>query len=501
MKKLFITIFILLLFLPPVLWMGLFLTDKDKYEALEYDLGEKREKTRIESVSDLALSGEIITDYFADRAPFRSTVITFKRSADSAIEKPYEQDIRPAALKVIYGIEDPRKQLTVDVIARIGQKTMVSSEKIRAMLAEEAAESALEDAPAENEPEEEPAEEPEEFVETEHEWLVNNVIEPTYISYGYTEYVCKYCGETMIDDWTDKLVDTSYLAPNVHGDTTIGRFDWLFLYGWGNIPYYQANNILSEADMAVYVDRLNTLQALCDARGVKFAVIWAPSKDTIYPEYMPDFEVYDTYKRVPRLYDYIRANSSVKIAFPKEKLKDITRYYDSYYKYDSHWNFVGSFIGTQTLYSLIDMPQTNIMSLNVTKESQIANGDLIMLGGLNAADYPPFYEYTVHYKDWVSTTYETPENVLLNDSIYKTEAETGNNVRFVMVGDSYRNFMIPYIKKDFDHCTFIHREHVREATEDILNANILVLQSAERYDYKCLADMEYLIQLLSQNTQ
>ena len=160
MKKLFITIFILLLFLPPVLWMGLFLTDKDKYEALEYDLGEKREKTRIESVSDLALSGEIITDYFADRAPFRSTVITFKRSADSAIEKPYEQDIRPAALKVIYGIEDPRKQLTVDVIARIGQKTMVSSEKIRAMLAEEAAETALKETPAENEPEEEPAEEP-----------------------------------------------------------------------------------------------------------------------------------------------------------------------------------------------------------------------------------------------------------------------------------------------------------------------------------------------------
>ena len=273
------------------------------------------------------------------------------------------------------------------------------------------------------------------------------------------------------------------------------------MYGWGNIPYYQADNLLSEEEMNVYVDRLNTLSALCEERGIKFAVLWAPSKDTVYPEYMPSFEVYDSYKRVPRLYDHIKANSSVKIAFPKAELKNITRYYDSYYRYDSHWNYVGSFIGVQAMYGLLGMPQTDIMSLEVTKESLPASGDLIILGGLNSSDYPSFYEYTVHYKDWIHTTWETEEPVLLNESIYKTEADCGNDTRFVMVGDSYRNYMVKYIKKDFDHCTFVHREHFLEAKDDILAANVLVLESAERYDYKSLADMENLIQLFSSTDQ
>ena len=522
MKKLYIALFLILLFIPPVVWTGLFVADRNLYESLDFDLGEKREKTQLESISDLALNGQAINDYFADRAPFRSILISFKKSFDSKIENPYEYNLKPLALKKFYGIEDAREKMAVDTIAMAGQKALFKSEKIKALFAEEEKSKEVAQSDAEEEifkviEEELPdclnpghrvtlntvtgEEIEEELPAMGHDWQISSTIDPTYINFGYTEYICKVCGEEKIDDWTDKLVDTSYLAPNVHGDTTIGRFDWLFLYGWGNIPYYQADNLLSEEEMNLYVDRLNTLSALCEERGIKFAVLWAPSKDTVYPEYMPSFEVYDSYKRVPRLYDHIKANSSVKIAFPKAELKNITRYYDSYYRYDSHWNYVGSFIGVQAMYGLLGMPQTDIMSLEVTKESLPASGDLIILGGLNSSDYPSFYEYTVHYKDWIHTTWETEEPVLLNESIYKTEADCGNDTRFVMVGDSYRNYMVKYIKKDFDHCTFVHREHFLEAKDDILAANVLVLESAERYDYKSLADMENLIQLFSSTDQ
>ena len=518
MKRFYIIIFLIMLFLPPIIWQGIKIADDDLYTSLDYDLGEKRNKTDIESVSELALSSEVITDYFADRAPFRSQVITLKRTVDSAIESPYEENIKPSAMKALYGVEDSRDVMTAQVISQVGERKIYKSDKIKELFEEknETEEISLESNEEESiyeTIEEQPAdclnpgyrvsinkktgeEIREEFEARGHDWQINEVVEPTYISYGYTEYICKNCEETKVDDWTDKLIDTSYMAPNVHGDTIIGRFDWLFLYGWGNIPYYQATNILSEEDMAVYVDRLNTLQALCDARGVKLAVIWIPSKDTIYPEYMPDFEVKDNYKRVPRLADYIKANSSVRFAFPKEELSSAKRYWDTYYRYDSHWNFVGSYIGVQALYRLLDMPQTDIRYLQVTKEIRDASGDLIELGGLNASDFSSYYEYVVHYKENVATTYETEESVLVAD-IYRTECNSGNDTRFVMIGDSYRNFMVPYIKKDFDHCTFVYRDNVREVTDDILSANVLVLQSAERYDYKSLADMEYLIQLFT----
>ena len=481
MKKFYIILILIVLFFPPVIWTGLFIADKDLYVSLDYDLGEKREKTQIEELNSLALSGEAITDWFADRAPFRSSLISFKKNVDSVLEGPYEYDIKPAALMRIYGIEDTRTKMAVDTIANAGQKYLYKSDKIRNLLTDT---------------EKDVVQTPPDCNIVGHDWRISNMVDPTYISYGYTEYICKNCGEEKTDDWTDKLIDDSYLAPNVHGETTIGRFNWLFLHGWGNLPYYQATNILSEEDMNVYVDKINTLQAICDARGIEFAVILTPSKDTIYPEYMPSFEVMDPYKRVPRLFDYIKEHSSVKITFPCKELKDITRYYESYYKYDSHWNFVGSFIGVQSLYGLLDLPQTDILSLDVTKESREASGDLIELGKLNASDFPPFYEYVVHYKDDVTTTYETQESVLISN-IYKTETDCADERSFVMIGDSYRNFMIPYIKKDFNHCTFAYRDNETEIKDDILNADILVLQSSERYDYRFLKDMEYLIRLFS----
>ena len=292
----------------------------------------------------------------------------------------------------------------------------------------------------------------------------------------------------------DKLFH--YLA---HPLYEYGKDDWIMTKEWDSIQTFHLD--LEEG----YADRFAALmkdaQEISQEHGADFMFWLITNKETVYPEYMPSFEVYDSYKRVPRLYDHIKANSSVKIAFPKAELKNITRYYDSYYRYDSHWNYVGSFIGVQAMYGLLGMPQTDIMSLEVTKESLPASGDLIILGGLNSSDYPSFYEYTVHYKDWIHTTWETEEPVLLNESIYKTEADCGNDTRFVMVGDSYRNYMVKYIKKDFDHCTFVHREHFLEAKDDILAANVLVLESAERYDYKSLADMENLIQLFSSTDQ
>ena len=518
MKRFYIVIFLIMLFLPPLIWQGIKIADNDLYTRLDYDLGEKRNKTKIEDVSQLALSSEVITDYFADRAPFRSEVISLKRTVDSVIESPYEEDIKPAAMKAMYDIDDPKDVMTAKVISQVGERKVFKGDRIKELLSEQDETEEITDESNDNESlyeiaEEKPAdclnpgyrilvdkktgeEIREEYEATGHDWQVNEVVEPTYVSYGYTEYICKNCEETRTDDWTEKLIDTSYLAPNVHGETIIGRFDWLFLYGWGNIPYYQATNILSEEDMSIYADRLNTLQTLCDERGVRLAVIWIPSKDTVYSEYMPSFEVKDQYKRVPRLADYIKQHSTARFAFPKEELVSAKRYWDTYYRYDSHWNFVGAYIGVQSLYGLLDMPKTDIRYVQISRETRDAAGDLIELGGLNANDFSPYYEYVVHYKDNVVTSYETEESVLSAD-VYRTETDCGNDTRFVLIGDSYRSFMVPYIKKDFDHCTFVYRDNVKDVTDDILSANVLVLQSAERYDYKSLADMEYLIWLFS----
>ncbi len=516
--------------LPSIAWYGIEIADADSFARLNFDIGEKREKTVISDVSDMALSGEKVVDYFADRAPFRSSVISMKRNMNSVIETPYEDEIKPVAMKALYGVEDKKQVMAVQTVTKVGQKKAYSSQKVINLLHKEEVlkkEEASKKEEALKKEEEESSDlnfevveevEPDcvndgyqvrinkETQETTketlaalgHDWQVEEVVDATYISGGYTEYSCARCGETKTDDLTEQLIDTSYTAPVVVFTTLMGKYDWLFLYGPEEAPYDLGTNILSDADMALYAQKLSTLQALCDARGITFAILIAPNKSTVYPEYMPTLDVVNTYKRVPRLYDYIKANTGVRISFPVSEMQAVRSSYDPYYKYDSHWNYVGGLVGTQALYGLIGMPQKSVTSLKFAKNKYAARGDLIELANLDASQYAPFYEYYPYYRTKVTMLAET-EGITHFTNIYRTESDSGNDQRFVLIGDSYRNYMIDFIKKDFNHCTFAHRDHKNEIIGDILAANVLVIQTVERNDYKAMQDVDWLIQLLSTN--
>ncbi|MCR5802027.1 MAG: hypothetical protein K6G57_06840, partial [Lachnospiraceae bacterium] len=290
LSKIKIILFVTVLILPTILWIALGVAAPSLRSELDYDLGEKRDKTEVSSIAELSGSGTVLSDYFADRAPFRSLLITTYQKAETALESAYEKGIKPAAMAMIYGSGttdvktasgDAYEQLFAESETPVDET--VSGDGTSAGSAPEVAE------PAKH----------------IHDYVITATVEADYDTYGYTEYICSECGETRTK-WQDKLVDNSYLAPDVRNSVTIiGRREWLFLYGYGNIPYYQATNLLTEEEMAEYAQKLQTLKDLCDDRGITLAVLFVPNKDQVYSEYMPSFQVEDEYKRVARLTDYL----------------------------------------------------------------------------------------------------------------------------------------------------------------------------------------------------
>ena len=138
-------------------------------------------------------------------------MISFKKSFDSKIENPYEYNLKPLALKKFYGIEDAREKMAVDTIAMAGQKALFKSEKIKALFAEEEKSKEAAQSDAEEEifkviEEELPdclnpghrvtlntvtgEEIEEELPAMGHDWQISSTIDPTYINFGYTEYIC-----------------------------------------------------------------------------------------------------------------------------------------------------------------------------------------------------------------------------------------------------------------------------------------------------------------------
>ena len=98
----FILLFLFLIAGPMISWNVL---TKFSYknpqimESLDFDLNEKRLKATISEPVNLETITFELENYYNDRIPFRSILITLKRNIDKILEEPYIKNIEPILLK------------------------------------------------------------------------------------------------------------------------------------------------------------------------------------------------------------------------------------------------------------------------------------------------------------------------------------------------------------------------------------------------------------------
>ena len=515
MKKYLIkaVVFFMILLLPNLFWFGIKKCNPNLYKDLVYDLGENRTLAKIPTVKGLMVSGDEINQYYSDIAPFRSPVISLYRSWDEKTEMIYDKVIMPSLMSFLYGKStNQEKEFSGGAYDFLfGYSTDENENGITKEILEENKKSNCEhgwelikeqEALCTQDTYKEWKCKKCEDIKVEkidakgHDWEVLASVEASYVTYGYTECKCKVCDYEERQNIKSKLVDDSYMAPKIMGEgTIIGRSGWLFLAGYGNLPYYRATNILTEEEMKVYFDKLQKLQYLCDKKGIKLGILFSPNKDQVYSEYMPSYAVEDEYKRTKRFVDYVSENSNIAIVYPIDALREADFYWQVYYKYDSHWNDMGGFIGLQALYHAMEYEVTNPLSLEIDKIPSKMPGDLFGLGGIDSTNYPPDEEYLIHYKEDI--TVESKGDIR-QSNIYKSTNNGENKEKLVWLGDSYRVMNIPYVEKDFGTCVIIHRDYIESIIEDIKEANVIILSAVERYDSRIFKSVDRLIEVLSE---
>ena len=295
---------------------------------------------------------------------------------------------------------------------------------------------------------------------------------------------------------TESAAIVDYLPPKIHNNLTIeGRDGWLFFGTEENLNDYLGNNILSDEELDLYLSKMVKLNELCKEQGKELYFFIPPNKTQVYPEKMPSYTIVDDYTRVQRLVDYVQANSDVKILYPLQQLLDAKEDMQIYLKTDTHWNEAGAYIGTQALYELMGMPTTDIQDVN-HYEKDFTEGDLIRMGNLNPEDFPPDTNFEVDYKLDVAVT--PLDDTDITQWLYKTSSTSDNDCNFLIIGDSYRLFMTKYLCRDFSLFTQIHSDSVGEAeTEKLVeNADILVIESVERFNSTLLNTIDHYIRYL-----
>lgn len=133
----------------------------------------------------------------------------------------------------------------------------------------------------------------------------------------------------------------------------LGKDNWLFYKSADDgtsIADYQGTGHYSEEKLAEIADNLIKQRDVLAQQEIRFVVYIVPNKEVIYFEYMPD-TIYreSTVTRTDELVNYLRENTDLEVVYPKNELMYAKEDQLVYFKYDTHWNYVGGFIGIQCL--------------------------------------------------------------------------------------------------------------------------------------------------------
>ncbi len=492
----FVTCFIFVLILPTVSWTILSVADlavPSIMETLDFDTGENRNKAELKISNGVNSLFTDIEKWYNDRVPFRSVILTAQKSFFNKLEEPYTKSIRPALIR-LFNSSDSGEEYNPDFIDSVideipdaeGHKYILASETEPTCKKEGVRVYRCRDCEKEEKI----------ILPPEHIGEVIRVVEATAADYGYTYNRCTVCKSEYRSNISNRLPDDTYLPLVNHGLATEGKHNWLFYNGENSLAYYQGTNIMDETQLNRYTSTLVKLKNICDEKGIQLQYMIMPNKEQVYSEFMPDMNVQSESKRVEELVKYVKANSGIKIIYPINELKEAKPYWQLYKKHDTHWNSAGAFIATQELYKALGLKTTDLMTVKVT-EKTVSGGDLINLGGLSSEVYKEDITYKISYKSKVELTYESGEKK--GAGIRISESTATNKCNFVMVGDSFRTAMIPFLEKDFSRCIITHKNNI-DATvvkQAIREADVLVVATIERQDQSWIALVETIINILS----
>ena len=262
-----------------------------------------------------------------------------------------------------------------------------------------------------------------------------------------------------------------------NNDVLVGKENWLFYQGEGkvSISNYQAINHYSENELQTILKNVMELKEWCESNGMEFVLMLIPNKEYIYSEYLPEgiIEV-NKKKNIDLVVEYIRSHSDVNVVYPKDALIEGKKTHSVYYKYDTHWNPYGAYIGYSELLKSIGMEP---ITFNNFKSKKVLNneGDLSNMAVLNDK-LIPYEEFKI--KDSSKCIFDDKQG---NLSYQKYTSDDLNGKSIFFMGDSFRMAIKPYLNQSFKYTNYVHRERkdFEEAIQE--NTDVFVYEIVERY--------------------
>lgn len=281
------------------------------------------------------------------------------------------------------------------------------------------------------------------------------------------------------------IVDYDVLHTTDSKSVFIGKDGWLFYKGAqvnaeDPIADYQGTNLFTEAELEQIKTNMLAARDELAQRGISFYIFLCPNKERVYSQYMPDnIPRFDEGGRLQQVYDYLTQNTDLVVVNAYDDLKTYMAEHPGqqlYYKYDTHWNSVGAYVGTKTLTEKLGFQQDPFDEIQVSDkgEDSFDLARLLHLGNYLTKDH--FYTLTKYTPHDVKT-----EMGELGEQIrYRTD-ETAPGGRLYIIGDSFSTISSAYYACHYQEAFLNFYYDYDLASLEKEQPDTLVYETVERY--------------------
>ncbi|MBF0225183.1 MAG: hypothetical protein HQK76_06980 [Desulfobacterales bacterium] len=195
----------------------------------------------------------------------------------------------------------------------------------------------------------------------------------------YLSQVEKYYNDNfglrnLLVSWNN-IILTRFFTSTFSKNVILGKEGWLFYKD--SVDYYRCNNIPSDKEILKIVGILKKRQKWLKDNGMEYFFFVAPSKTTVYPEYLPDYLQKNCEESMlEKLMALIKKNSDIRTVDLRVPLLKAKKEKRVFRQTDTHWNDTGAFIAYNEIIKFFyGTNPINYSDLNIINAT-VNDGDL-----------------------------------------------------------------------------------------------------------------------------
>ena len=281
-------------------------------------------------------------------------------------------------------------------------------------------------------------------------------------------------------------IDYDLLHSSTSESVIIGKDGWLFYKGAqanheDPVSDYMGTNLFTQEELERIRENMLAARDELASRECRFIIYIAPNKERVYSEYMPAAYGEPAENcRMNQVVDYLRETTDIPVICCYDDIMAYRRAHpdeEIYFKYDTHWNELGAYIGSLELVRELgfELPSPEDVTKQDMGQGTFDLARLIHLGNTLKYDYAPYLQdYSEHEVIGENNEQHTEYR------FYNPENDADHQKLFV-IGDSFSSFLAPYLVCHYNNAyvNFYYNYKYRQLDEE--NAQVVVYETVERY--------------------